>query len=95
MGKQSHLDIDVKNCSEQALVEIIRQLRGSEYLPQQIAAQKELVCRLKLKKRMTTGQIVSVLTQGRTKAEMAEVAAEWADALEITAQQFKRLASGK
>ena len=89
------IEIDVKNYSEKALLEIIRQLRGSQHWFQQMAAQKELVSRLRAKRSMTTEQIVTVLTQGRTKREQAEVAAEWADALEITVKEFKRLASGR
>ena len=89
------VEIDVKNYSEQALLEIIQQLRGSQYRFQQMAAQKELVSRLRVKRSMTTEQIVTVLTHARTKREQSEVAAEWAEALEITVKEFKRLASGK
>lgn len=95
MESPSGWSIDAASCSDQELVAIIKQLRGSKHLDVQLTAQRELVKRLKKKRGLTTQQIVDQLVFGRTKGNREEVAEEWAEALEITVQEFKRRAGGK
>jgi hypothetical protein len=94
MAEESGWGVDVKSCSDKELVSIIQQLRGSRHLAIQLAAQRELVNRLRIKRGLNTSQIVSVLTSGAGKKERAEIAREWASVLELSEMEFRRLASG-
>lgn len=92
MDEQIGWGIDVESCSDKHLVEIIKLLRESKHIDQQMAAQRELIKRLKDKQGLTTLEIVKHLVWARSKKDRLEVAEEWASILGITIQEFRRLA---
>jgi len=85
------ISIDVKSLSHTNLVEVIQKLKDSEHPELLRMAQKELVERLKQKgftnKKIATLLTINVYGVAKKKA----IATEWADALEITKEEFLQL----
>lgn len=85
------LNIDVSSLSNQNLVDTIKQLEDSAYVSVRKKAQKELVKRLK-EKGFSNKRIATILTSnvyGIKKRLL--IAKEWAEALEISIEEFLRL----
>lgn len=85
------VSIDVKSLSHTNLVEVIKQLRGSDYPELLRSAQKELVERLK-RKGFDNKKIANILVAnvyGTAKKRL--IAEEWANALGITKKEFIEL----
>lgn len=93
MDGQSGWNIDVKSCSPEQLVELSRQLEGSEHKEQLLEVRREMVARLR-KAGSSNQEIVDTLIIGVWKADRNAMAEEWSLVLGITEQEFKRLASG-
>ncbi len=84
-------DVDISSLSNQNLVDIIKQLEDSAYVTVRKKAQKELVNRLK-EKGFSNKKIATILTSnvyGIKKRLL--IAKEWAEALEISIEEFLRL----
>lgn len=83
--------IDVSSLSHQNLVNIIKQLEGSDYVMVRMKAQKELVKRLK-KEGFDNKGIAIILTNNvyGIRKRLA-IAKEWAEALEISKDEFMKL----
>ncbi len=90
-NENNFLNIDVSSLSHENLVEIIKQLKDSAYEKARKKAQKELVKRLKEKGFDNKG-IVKILTNNLygTRKRLA-IAKEWAEALEISEEEFTKL----
>ena len=85
------ISIDVKSLSHINLVEVIKQLRGSDYPDLLKAAQKELVERLK-RKGFSNKKIAEILVANvYDVAKKRLIAEEWADAMGITKKEFLEL----
>lgn len=85
--------VDVGTCSPEQLVELSRQLEGSEHIEQLLAVRREMIARLR-KAGSSNQEIVDILIIGVWKADRNAMAEKWSHILEITEQEFKRLASG-
>jgi hypothetical protein len=85
--------IDVETCSPEQLVELSRQLEGSEHTEQLLAVRREMIARLR-KAGSSNQEIVDILIIGVWKSDRNAMAEKWSPILEITEQEFKRLASG-
>ena len=94
MAEKPGLEIDVKSCSTQQLVELARQLRGSSHNTVLRDIQRELVERARTAGR-TNQQIVDALIMGMTETERKAIAKEWCAALGVSEEEFKRLANVK
>ena len=95
MERKSGWSIDVKSCSTPELVEVLKQLEGSEHSDTQIGIRSELVLRAR-NRGLNTSQIIdSLIGQVPRGRERNNIAKEWAESLGITVEEFKRLASGK
>lgn len=94
MGKDPGWSIDVESCSTEQLVELAKQLKGSEHRAQLLAIQREMVARLR-KAGFSDQKIVDALIANAWAGDRAALAKEWAEALGMTEKEFKRLASGK
>lgn len=89
--KNDFLNIDVLSLSNESLVEVIKELKDSVYITVRKKAQKELVRRLK-EKGFDNKRIVKILTTNLygTRKRLA-IAKEWAEALEISEEEFIKL----
>ena len=88
---ESGLDLDLKSLSPEGLVDLIQQLEGSRHLALRKRAQKELVDRLK-KQGFTLQRIAILLTTNvYGLAKKRAIAREWADALNVTPNEFMKL----
>ncbi|MBI5560016.1 MAG: hypothetical protein HY883_01925 [Deltaproteobacteria bacterium] len=88
---KSGINIDVKSLSHASLVEVIKELRGSNYPGLLRKAQKELVERLK-RKGIDNKKIAAILianVYGTAKKKL--IAEEWAEALGVTKEKFLEL----
>lgn len=84
-------DIDVSSLSHENLVEIIKQLENSKYAMVRKKAQKELIMRLK-ERGFSNKRIASILVSNvYGKKKRIAIAKEWAEALEISNEEFLRL----
>jgi hypothetical protein len=90
-NENNFLNIDVSSLSHENLVEIIKQLKDGAYEKTRKKAQKELVRRLK-EKGFDNKIIVKILTGNLygTRKRLA-IAKEWAEALEISEEEFIKL----
>lgn len=80
--------IDVSSLSNEGLVEVIKQLEDSAYITVRKKIQKELVKRLK-EKGFKNKQIAMILTSNvYGLRKRLSIAKEWADALEISVDEF-------
>ena len=89
------INIDVKSLSHTSLVEVIKELRGSNYPELLKKAQKELVERLK-RKGFDNKKIAAILVAnvyGSAKKRL--ITEEWADALGITKDEFLKVIGKK
>ncbi|MCY4612414.1 MAG: hypothetical protein OXB94_02175 [Nitrospira sp.] len=87
--------IDVKSCSEQGLVELLRQVKGSQNENAELEIKTELVQRAK-DRGLTNSQIInSLIGQIPPGRQRNGIAKEWAKPLGLTVEEFKRLASGE
>jgi SOS response regulatory protein OraA/RecX len=85
---ENFLNIDVSSLSHESLVEIIKQLKDSGHVTVRKKAQKELVRRLK-EKGFSNKRIAMILTNNvYGKRTRLAIAKEWADALEISKEEF-------
>ncbi len=85
------LNIEVASLSHENLVDVIKQLNDSTHATVRKKAQKELVNRLK-EKGFSNKKIATILTSnvyGIKKRLL--IAKEWAEALEISIEEFLRL----
>ncbi len=88
---ENFLNVDVASLSHQNLVELIKQLDDSPYVSVRKKAQKELVRRLK-KKGFSNKRIAMILVSNvYGKRKRLAIAKEWAEALEISENEFLRL----
>jgi hypothetical protein len=95
MAEGSGWDIDVKSCSHEQLVGLLELLAGSEHRDVQQKIRRELVHRAR-ERGLTDQQIIGRLVLGVPKGTRRnEIAEDWAEAFEISARDFKRIASGK
>lgn len=90
-NENNFLNIDVSSLSHENLVEIIKELKDSAYITVRKKAQKELVRRLK-EKGFDNKRIVKILTNNLygTRKRLS-IAKEWAEALEISEEEFIKL----
>lgn len=88
---EGDINIDVKSLSHANLVEIIQELKGSNYPNLLRKAQRELVERLKGKgyDNQKVATLLATNVYGVTKKK--EIAKEWAEALDITKEEFLKL----
>lgn len=93
MDQKPKVTVDVKNCTTQTLVELSRQLEGSEHKELLLEVRREMIDRLR-KAGSSNQEIVDTLIMGVWKADRNAMAEEWSLVLGITEQEFKRLASG-
>ncbi len=88
-------NLDVKSLSHQQLVAILKELQDTPYVEIVRDLRKELVERLK-SRGIKTPEIIKRLSytvpRGR---KLNDVAKDWAEALEITVEEFKRIADAK
>ena len=85
--------LDVSSLSNESLVEIIKQLEDSAYITVRKKVQRELVKRLK-EKRFDNKKIAAILTSNvYGMRRRSAIAKEWADALEISVDEFFKLIS--
>lgn len=94
MEEDAGWSVDVESCSPEQLVELAKQLKGSEHKTQLLAVQREMVSRLR-KAGFNNQKIVDTLIANTWVGDRPDLAKEWAAALGITEKEFKRLASGK
>jgi len=88
-------NLDVKSLSHQRLVEILRELQDTPYVEIVRDLRKELIERLK-SRGMTIPEIVKRLSYAVPRGrKLNEVAGDWAEILEITPAEFKRIADAK
>jgi hypothetical protein len=88
-------NLNVKSLSHQKLVEILTELKDTPYVELVRDLRKELVDRLRARG-MNTPEIVRRLSFSVPRGiELSEVASDWAESLEITPAEFKRIADGK
>ena len=94
MAGTDWLSIDAKSCTPHELVSLIEQLDGSEHQGLRNELQRELVGRLR-SKGLSNARIIDVLIQGVGRATTRDqIAKKWAQALDVTVQEFKRIARG-
>jgi len=87
--------VDVGSLSEDQLVEMLDLLKDSKHKQIQLAIRHELIIRAK-KIGLTDRQIIDSLLRGvPTGIKWNNIASDWAGAIGLTIQEFKRLASGK
>ncbi len=88
MNNKGSLHIDVKSLSHTNLVKIIEELKYSDYQELLDKARYELIERLK-RKGFDNRKIATILVAnvyGRRKKRL--IAQDWADALELTVEEF-------
>lgn len=94
MVKKDWLAIDVKSCTPTELVVLLEQLAGSQHPSLRADIQRELVNRLRAKG-LSDSKVIDVLLHGVGRSTIRnEIASQWATALGMTAQEFKRIALG-
>ena len=94
MEKDPGWSVDVESCSAEQLVELAKQLKGSEYKTQLLAVQREMIARLR-RAGHSNQKIVDTLIANAWVGDRADLAKEWAPVLGITEKEFRRLASGR
>lgn len=92
MAEQAGWNVDVKSCSSEQLVELLRQLRGSRYSQVVLKIQSELVERAR-NAGCSNQKLVDRFILGCPKDERKAIAKEWSAALGISEEEFKRLAN--
>ncbi|MBI4823167.1 MAG: hypothetical protein HY805_02920 [Nitrospirae bacterium] len=91
---ESFLDVDVSSLSHEHLVEVIKQLEGSAHITLRKKAQKELVKRLKAKGFSNKRIAMLLVSNIYGKRKRLAIIEDWAEALEISENEFIKLISG-
>ena len=95
MSKKSGWTIDVKNLSNQKLVEISLQLDGSEHVEVVDSLRRELVERLRATGRTTDEIIRQIALNVPRGRRLNEIARAWARLVGVSAEEFRRIADVK
>lgn len=85
-------DIDIKSCSPETLLDLSRQLKGSEYRAQLLEIQRELIDRVRTAG-ATDEEVINLLIQNIWKGERTALAKEWSEAIGISEAEFMRIAN--
>jgi hypothetical protein len=95
MKKPPDWSVDVQSLSHQNIVELLRELKDSPNSLIVSNLRKELVDRLRLRG-MDSAQIIKRLANGVVRGrKLNEVAKDWAPALGVTVEEFKRIADAR
>ena len=95
MKKPPGWSVNVKSLSHQHIVELLKALQDSPNSETVSSLRKELVDRL-LARGMSSSQIINRLAHAVPRGrKLNEVAKDWATALGITVEEFKRIAHAK
>lgn len=95
MVKESGWTVDVKNLSNQRLVEIALQLDGSEHVEVIDSLRRELIERLRTMGKTTQDIIRYIALNVYRGRKMGEVARTWAKILGVSVEEFRRIADAK
>ena len=95
MKKTPGWTVNVETLSHQGIVDLLRELHGSVHRDVISSLQRELIRRLRMHG-MTDSQIIRRLAYAVPRGrKLTEVAKEWAAALDISVEEFKRVADAK
>jgi hypothetical protein len=95
MPRQPSWKVDVKSLSPDQIVQLLKELRGSEHKEQVQNLKRELIERAR-GEGATDEQIIRVLAQNVARgSSLHDVAKEWADCFGISVTEFKRIADAR
>jgi hypothetical protein len=93
MPKQSSWKVDVKSLSHNQIVDLLEKLQGSGQQDIILSLRQELIGRARIRGLSDT-EIVRSLSRAVPRGlRLHEVAKEWAEALGLTVEEFKRIAN--
>lgn len=85
---------DIENLSEDQLLRVFKQLKGSKHRDVQLKLQKEFIRRARACG-LSSEKIINILTWGVSQQDRNEIAEDWAKAIGVSINKFKKIASGK
>jgi hypothetical protein len=93
MPKQPSWKVDVKSLSHNEIVDLLEKLQGSGRQDIILSLRQELISRARIRG-LSDAEIVKSLSRGVPRGlRLQEVAKEWAEALGLTVEEFKRIAN--
>ncbi|OGQ78261.1 MAG: hypothetical protein A3F90_00525 [Deltaproteobacteria bacterium RIFCSPLOWO2_12_FULL_60_19] len=93
MPKQPSWKVDVKSLSHNQIVDLLEKLQGSGRQDIILSLRQELIGRARIRG-LSDAEIVKSLSRGVPRGlRLQEVAKEWAEALGLTVEEFKRIAN--
>lgn len=95
MNEDPWLSVDVKSLSDERLVEIALQLDGSEHVELVDSLRRELIKRLKAMGKTTQDIIKYIVLNVYRGRRMGVVVRNWARVLDVTVEEFRRIADVK
>lgn len=94
MEKRRGWSIDIADCSSETLLDLTKQLKGSEHKAQLLEIQCELINRVR-KTGATDQEIINMLIRNVWKGDRVALAKEWGGALGMSEDEFMRIANVK